>query len=74
MSTSTSTRTSIYDVEGMTCGHCSSAVSREISALAGVCDVTVDLPTGQVTVSSDREMTREVIAAAVDEAGYQLAS
>ena len=69
-----STSTSTYDVAGMTCGHCSSAVSREIGALPGVCDVTVDLPTGRVAVCSDREMTRDEIAAAVDEAGYRLAS
>jgi copper chaperone CopZ len=70
----TSTLTAIYHVEGMTCGHCASSVNQEISALPGVCDVTVDLPTGQITVRSDREMGREEISAAVYEAGYQLAS
>lgn len=66
--------TTTYHVEGMTCGHCVSSVTQEISALPGVCDVLVDLPTGQVTVSSDRDITRNEISAAVDEAGYQLAS
>ena len=70
----TATLTAIYHVEGMTCSHCASSVSQEIGALPGVTDVTVDLHTGQVTVCSDREMTREQISAAVDEAGYQLAS
>ena len=70
----TATLTAIYQVEGMTCAHCARSVSQEISALPGVSDVTVDLPTGQVTVCSDREMDREQISAAVDEAGYQLAS
>jgi copper chaperone len=73
MSTTTSTLTATYKVEGMTCGHCASSVSQEIGAVPGVCDVTVDLPTGQVTVDSDREISRADIAAAVDEAGYQLA-
>ena len=68
------TTTSTYRVEGMTCGHCVSAVTQEISALPGVYDVDVDLATGQVTVSSDREMPHEEISAAVDEAGYRLAS
>jgi copper chaperone len=71
---STTTHTSSYHVTGMTCGHCVGSVTSELTALPGVCDVTVDLPTGQVTVTSDREMTREEISAAVDEAGYQLAS
>jgi copper ion binding protein len=70
----TATLTATYHVEGMTCGHCVGAVSQEIGALPGVCEVTVDLPTGQVTVCSDREMSHEEISAAVDEAGYHLAS
>jgi copper chaperone CopZ len=75
MSTTTnSTITSTYRVAGMTCGHCARAITGEISALAGVCEVSVDLPTGAVTVCSQRELTRDEVAAAVDEAGYQLAS
>jgi copper chaperone len=70
----TATMTATYHVQGMTCGHCAGAVTQEICALPGVCDVAVDLPTGQVTVTSDRELVREEISAAVDEAGYQLAS
>jgi len=72
--TTTATTTATYRVEGMTCGHCAGAVQQEIGALAGVCDVMVDLPTGQVTVSSDRQLAREEVVAAVDEAGYRLAS
>ena len=77
MTTNTTTHTDCcrtYHVQGMTCGHCVSAVSQEIGALPGVRDVTVDLRSGQVTVCSDREMTHAEIASAVDEAGYQLAS
>jgi copper ion binding protein len=73
MSTTTST-TSTYRVEGMTCGHCVGAVTQEIRALSGVTDVDVDLATGRVTVTGDRATTREEISAAVDEAGYRLAS
>jgi len=61
-----------YTVEGMTCGHCVGAVTEEISKLAGVRDVQVDLGTGRVTVTSDAPLEREVVAAAVDEAGYDL--
>lgn len=61
-----------YTVEGMTCGHCVSAVTEEISQLAGVRNVQVDLGTGSVTVTSDAPLDREAVAAAVDEAGYTL--
>jgi copper chaperone len=65
---------SSYTVTGMTCDHCVSAVTSEVSALPGVREVHVDLTTGRVDVVSTQELTRDAIGAAVDEAGYQLAS
>jgi len=61
-----------YQVKGMTCGHCVSAVSAEVGAIAGVDNVQVDLASGQVTVSSEQPVAVEDIRAAVDEAGYDL--
>jgi copper ion binding protein len=66
--------TSTYTVTGMTCGHCVSAVTEEISALDGVADVQVDLSSGAVTVTSDAPLSDEAVRAAVDEAGYELAN
>ncbi len=68
--------TDTYRVTGMTCGHCVTAVNDEIVALAGVTDVTVDLVAGgtsTVTVESDSPLDPELVAAAIDEAGYALA-
>jgi copper chaperone len=65
--------TSTYTVTGMTCGHCVSAVSEEVGALPGVIEVQVDLPTGAVTVTSDMLLDDAAVAAAVEEAGYELA-
>ena len=70
----TSLTTSVYRVDGMTCGHCANAVSHEVGAVSGVCGVSVDLSTGRVTVTSDRVLPHAEVAAAVDEAGYQLIS
>ncbi|GAB4105392.1 cation transporter [Micromonospora taraxaci] len=61
-----------YQVQGMTCGHCVSAVTAEVGGIAGVHDVQVDLATGRVTVDSDQPLDTEVVRAAVDEAGYNL--
>jgi copper chaperone CopZ len=69
---STTLTTTVYQVTGMTCGHCVSAVTGEVHAIEGVRDVRVELATGDVTVSSDRPLDRTTVAAAVDEAGYQL--
>ncbi|MEV2236767.1 copper ion binding protein [Micromonospora sp. NPDC049891] len=62
-----------YQVQGMTCGHCVSAVSTEIGAIEGVKDVQVDLAAGRVTVTSDQPLSDDAVRAAVDEAGYELA-
>ena len=61
-----------FTVRGMTCDHCRRAVTEEISAVAGVESVTVDLASGQVTVATTQPVDRADIAAAVDEAGYSL--
>ncbi len=58
---------------GMTCGHCVSAVTAEVSKLPGVRDVAVDLPTGAVTVVSDAPLAEPAIRDAIEEAGYELA-
>jgi copper chaperone len=63
---------STYTVTGMTCGHCVSSVTEEVSGINGVQDVQVDLATGQVTITSDRQVTEEEVRTAVTEAGYQL--
>lgn len=67
---------STLNVAGMTCAHCVSAVTAELSALPGVTAVAVDLQVGTVspvTVTSDTELDPSAVAAAIDEAGYDLA-
>jgi len=69
--------TETYPVVGMTCGHCVASVDSELRSLAGVTDVTIDLVAGgtsQVTVTSVEPLARGDVVAAVDEAGYALAS
>ncbi|MDA2806189.1 heavy-metal-associated domain-containing protein [Nocardiopsis suaedae] len=62
----------VYSVSGMTCGHCRSAVTEAVGALAGVRSVDVDLEAGTVTVAADGEPDDALIAKAVDDAGYEL--
>lgn len=64
-----------FEVEGMTCAHCVSSVSEEISGLAGVEGVEVQLVAGgrsTVTVASDSPLRIDDVRAAVSEAGYTL--
>ncbi|AZM53366.1 copper-binding protein [Streptomyces sp. WAC 01529] len=64
--------TTVYEVTGMTCGHCEGAVSAEISEIAGVTSVKAVASTGQVTVVSEAPLDEAAVRAAVDEAGYEL--
>lgn len=63
-----------YTVTGMTCGHCVSSVTEEISEISGVESVDVVLDSGAVTVTSSQPLDQRAVRAAVEEAGYQLAS
>ena len=64
--------TDTYTVTGMTCEHCVASVTEEISEIAGVTAVAVDLPTGAVTVTSDGDLAPDAVRTAVEEAGYQV--
>lgn len=65
--------TQTYLVQGMTCDHCVQAVTGELSKLPGVSSVSVDLETGRVSVETSQPIAADAVAAAVDEAGYELA-
>lgn len=61
-----------YTVSGMTCGGCAKSVNRQVSTVAGVTGVEVDVATGTVTVSSTTPLEVSDVRAAVEQAGYQL--
>ncbi|MER7576783.1 cation transporter [Streptomyces sp. NPDC126514] len=62
----------VYAVSGMTCGHCKEAITKAVGAVDGVSRVEVDLDSGQITVVSAADLDDQVIADAVDEAGYEV--
>ncbi len=64
-----STRT--YTVTGMTCDHCVRSVTEEVSEVAGVTGVDVDLASGRLSVAGEG-FDDASIEAAVSEAGYEL--
>ncbi|MGB1723069.1 MAG: heavy-metal-associated domain-containing protein [Ilumatobacteraceae bacterium] len=62
----------LLSVPGMTCGHCEAAVTAEVSAIAGVTSVVVDLEAKTVSVAG-AALDRGRIVAAIDEAGFDVA-
>lgn len=61
-----------YQVSGMTCGHCATAVTEELLTVAGVTNVAVEVESGFVTITSDAPVSDAAVRAAVEEAGYQV--
>lgn len=64
--------THAYEVIGMTCGHCVSAVTTEVSKLANVSDVDIQLHSGgasTMTITSDAPISHGELASALEEAG-----
>lgn len=55
-------------VNGMTCGHCETAVKNALKSVPGVQDVRVDLRGG--TASVQGEADPQALIAAVTEEGY----
>ena len=65
--------TQTFQVTGMTCGHCASAVTDELKQLPGVTDVTVDLVAGgtsTVQVTGSEPLDESLVSTALEEAGY----
>ena len=73
---STAPTTATFGVTGMTCEHCVASVAQEVGNIAGVENVNVDLVPGgvsTVTVHSAEALSDDIISAAIDEAGYEMA-
>ena len=58
-------------VEGMSCGHCKSAVEKAVRVLSGIARAEVNLPTNTLVVEFDAsKITLEEIKESVIEEGY----
>jgi copper chaperone len=64
--------TTTYSVPGMHCQHCERSVTEEVSAVAGVTAVDVDLDKKLVSVTGN-SLDDAALRAAIEEAGYEAA-
>jgi copper chaperone len=63
-------KNTILRVDGMTCEHCVTAVTKALKDLSDVSAVTVHLPTKSVMVEYNPELAFERIKEAIESAGY----
>ena len=61
-----------YSVPGISCGHCRTAITGEVSKISGVSAVDVDLDAKTVTVNG-AGFNDAAVRDAIDEAGYDIA-
>ena len=60
----------VFQVEGMSCGHCVGAVTQAVKSVDPQAEVKIDLATGKVEVASQQE--HAAIARAIEEEGYKV--
>jgi copper chaperone len=63
-----------YKVHDMSCQHCINAITEELTAVAGVQDVDIDLSTKLVTVKTEDAVTDSQLRKAIEEAGYAVST
>ena len=61
----------VFQVQGMSCGHCANAVTQAIQSVDPQAQVKVDLASGKVEVQSQQPPA--ALAAAIREEGYTVA-
>lgn len=59
----------VYSVPGVSCGHCQTAITAEVTGVRGVDSVDVDLDTKLVRITGEN-LDDAALVAAIDEAGY----
>jgi len=59
----------VFNVQGMSCGHCVRAITQAVQALDPAADVRVDLAAKEVGVSS--RLSAEEVLSAISEEGYE---
>ena len=57
-------------VKGMSCGHCSAAVTEALEKIDGITSVTVDLLAGKAEWEESQPVDREVVKKAIFDIGF----
>jgi copper chaperone len=63
----------VYKVPDVSCDHCVSAITNELTQIDGVENVQVNLQSKMVTVVASEEVAEQSIRDGIDEAGFDIA-
>ncbi|QKS71340.1 heavy-metal-associated domain-containing protein [Paenalkalicoccus suaedae] len=62
----------VLQVEGMTCGHCKSAVEGAALSVDGVKQAAVDLAANTVSVEMDEQVDVNLVKQEIEDQGYDV--
>lgn len=62
----------ILIVDGMTCSHCESSVTKALTDVSGVSNVDVNLETKEVNVEYSEDVNKESLKEAVEDIGFDV--
>jgi len=57
-------------IKGMSCAHCVASVTKALSDIDGVSNVSVSLEKGEATFDTSKDVPPEVIKAAISRIGF----
>ncbi|MEL6556747.1 MAG: heavy metal-associated domain-containing protein [Bacteroidota bacterium] len=60
----------VIQIENLKCGGCANSIRKNLEKLSAVSEVTIDLEKSEVQVSTDSDVKRETIIAALAKLGY----
>jgi copper chaperone len=66
--------TEVYHVPGISCGHCTRTIERELQELAGVKNVKAEIDSKRVTVSYEAPANEHKITELLNEIGYPISN
>lgn len=64
----------VISIEGMSCSHCVQHVTEALNEIDGVSSVKVSLADKNAVIETSKEISDEVIKAAVDDVGFEVVS
>jgi len=59
-------------ISGMSCGHCTAAVTKALSAIEGVSEVSVDLEKGEARYSETAAVSLDTIKNVIAKIGFEV--
>jgi copper chaperone CopZ len=59
-------------ITGMSCGHCTAAVTKALAAIDGISEVAVDLENKEASYTESKAVSQETIQAAITKIGFEV--